>query len=431
MSVQTTLTVGTTRTAANENENETKNNTNGTSDRKTSQVCVHPAHPVADLEKAQSDIAALSICFKEIDINRPVASAFLQLLRGDNRSWEAIAVDILRQKARWENITLEDCDGESMDLLISFILNLDQCAFVHMSNLVLSPHSAWSLQSLSFTKSLQKLQLDLIDLGSFAVPSLCKGLQENTSLTCLIASRCGLGDKQVKELVSRLPKQLEELRIFGNKCRSQGLEALTELLQTSTHLKILDLSYQHVQENEHADFDVSWLAGALIKNKTLKVLDLDNDSIDDGHLTHLCAALCKNSTLEELMLNHNHISAAGIALLASKFGDMKGLKKISMFSNLFDAPGAPAAAAPATAAPATAAPATAAPATAAPATAAPAAAVATSNGDEENNKVAVASPQQAEKAVATTNGDVAAAPPMNVETPIKEEAESEEGTQED
>jgi hypothetical protein len=51
-----------TRTAANENNN--KNNTNGTSNCKASKVCVHQAHPVADLKKAQSGIAALRSLFQ-------------------------------------------------------------------------------------------------------------------------------------------------------------------------------------------------------------------------------------------------------------------------------------------------------------------------------------------------------------------------------
>jgi hypothetical protein len=364
VSVQTTITVETTRTAHNENRkpvltknsNNTKNN-----NKKSTQVFVNQKDPLASLEAAQHDIATVSIYLKDITVTREVAKSFLSLIRGDNRSWEAIAVDILRQKARWENITLEDCSGDDgdndsgnsgnsgndgiLDLMISFVLNLDNCAFLHLSSLVPTPHLAWSLQSLSFTKSLHKLQIDLIDL-SFAIPMLIKGLETNTSLTCLITSRCGLGDDTLKDLLSHLPKGLEELRIFGNKCRGQGLAAITNLLTTTTsssstttcQLQILDLSYQHVQEGD--DFDISWLAASLTSNTTLKTLDLDNDSIDDGHLAHLCAALCHNKTLEELMLNHNNISGEGVGLFSSKFGQMKGLKKISMYSNLFDAPAA-------------------------------------------------------------------------------------------
>ena len=95
------------------------------------------------------------------------------------------------------------------------------------------------------------------------------------------------------------------------------------------------MSYQHVGPEE--DFDIQFLADAIRRNTTLKTLDLDNDSIDDGHLTHIVAALTKNRTLEELMLNHNKITGTGVAMLASKFGNMKGLKKISMYSNVFDA----------------------------------------------------------------------------------------------
>jgi len=330
-SVGTTLTVETKR--AKHNENQKPISLGRTS---STQVYVHQTDPVPVLEEAQSDITTLSIYMKEVSVNPRISKAFLALIRGDNRSWEAIAVDILRQKARWESIALDDCSGNELDLLLSFIWAVDNCAFVHLSNLSFSPHASWSLQSMVFSKSLTKIQLDLIDLTP-AMTYLCKGLRDNTSITCLIASRCGLNDTSLQVLVENLPRRLEELRLFGNKCRSKGLSALAALLQHSTFLKILDLSYQHVQPGE--DFDIAWMASILTNNKHLKVLDLDNDAIDDGHLTHLCAMLCRNTTLEELMLNHNSITATGIALLASKFGDMKGLKKISMYSNQFDAGG--------------------------------------------------------------------------------------------
>jgi len=99
-------------------------------------------------------------------------------------------------------------------------------------------------------------------------------------------------------------------------------------------LKILDLSFQHIDLDE--EFDIKGFAKALGGNKTLKVLDLDNDSLNDGHLTHIVDALCRNNTLEELRMNHNKITGEGVAMLGARYGDMKGLKKISMYSNLFD-----------------------------------------------------------------------------------------------
>jgi Ran GTPase-activating protein (RanGAP) involved in mRNA processing and transport len=191
------------------------------------------------------------------------------------------------------------------------------------------------MQSLMFMKSLTKLQLDLIDL-TFAIPMLARGLKSNASIKCLITSRCGLLDEPLGELLGNLPVQIEELRIFGNRCRAKGLAAVTNIVKDkNAQLKLLDLSYQHVTDEE--EFDVQWLADAVRNNTKLKTLDLDNDSIDDGHLTHIIAALTKNKTLEELMLNHNKITGTGVAMLASKFGEMKGLKKISMYSNVFDA----------------------------------------------------------------------------------------------
>ncbi|KAL3908474.1 MAG: hypothetical protein SGILL_008466 [Bacillariaceae sp.] len=352
-SVYTTITVETTRTKENENRKPLGPFSGYFGGKKevekaSTQIMVMEKDPVRDLEKAMNDITKLSICMKDVHVDQDVAQSFLKLMRGDGRSWEAIAVDILRQKARWESIVIEECSSsndseniqtdaneEYLNMLLAHILAVDNCAYLHLSNFVWNAHTAWTMQALMFSKSLQKLQLDLIDL-TFAIPMMRRGLENNTSMTCLIASRCGLDDDALGDLLGHLPKQLEELRIFGNKCRAKGLEAITtEVSRKDTCLKLLDLSYQHVGPNE--EFDIQWLADAIRRNTVLKTLDLDNDSIDDGHLTHIVAALTKNRTLEELMLNHNKITGTGVAMLASKFGDMKGLKKISMYSNVFDA----------------------------------------------------------------------------------------------
>jgi hypothetical protein len=377
----TTVTVETTRTKENENKKPTVPSifgwgSGGAASKKTkeknTQVFVPNEKPAEILNSACNDITKLTIYMKGVTVDEDVASSFLTLMRGDNRSWEAIAVDILRQKARWDSIVLEECteavvcknrtdDGthdssgneakgqiengsvskntETMaylDVLISHILCVDDCGFLHLSNQVLTQQTAWSMQALTFSKSLTKLQLDLIDLNSFAVPMLIRGLRHNKSLKGLIMSRCGLLDDNLGDLLANLPKQLEELRIFGNSCRTKGLSSLTNALsQKDTRLRLLDLSYQHVSPEEVASkkFNLKPFAEVLAKNKSLKILDLDNTSINDEQLDYIIAALCKNRTLEEIMLNHNQISGAGVALLASKMKQMKGLKKVSMYSN--------------------------------------------------------------------------------------------------
>jgi hypothetical protein len=351
-SVYTTVTVETTRTKDNENRKPVGPFSGYFGNKKqtpSTQIVVSANDPVTDLQLAFNDITKLSIFLKNVHIDHDVARHFLTLMRGDGRSWEAIAVDILRQKARWEYIFLEECSSKNdskhiqsddnedyLDLLLVHILAVDNCAYLHLSNFGWTIHTAWTMQAIMFCKSLHKLHLDLIDLTS-SIPMLRRGLHNNTSLTSLTTSRCGLHDDALSELFGHLPRQLEELRIFGNKCRAKGLASLTNALShKETCLKLLDLSYQHVGPDE--EFDIQFLVDAIRRNKTLKSLDLDNDSLDDGHLTHIVAALTKNQTLEELMLNHNKITGTGVAMFASKFGEMKGLKKISMYSNVFDAP---------------------------------------------------------------------------------------------
>ena len=144
--VQTTITVETRKTSANENRKPIDF-------RRSSQVVVHSADPVGDLESARNDIAKLSIYLKSVPVTQEVAASFLSLIRGDYRTWESIAVDILRQKARWESIVLEDCSSPGnqgyLDMLIGFILNLDNCAFLNLSNIAITSKNNTHLQQRS------------------------------------------------------------------------------------------------------------------------------------------------------------------------------------------------------------------------------------------------------------------------------------------
>ena len=335
--------------------------------KKSTQIFVGSNTAKKDLDRARNDITKVSIYAKDVTVTKQVAVPFLELVRGDNKSWEAMAVDILRQKsARWNSILFDACSSPSsirktteindsgeddmedviggeketvthLDLLLSGIINIDNCAHLHLTGLVWSLSTSFAMQSMVFSKSLTKLQLDFIDLSEH-VPALATSLSGNKSITCLIASRCGLLDDHLGILLSHLPKDLEELRIFGNKIRAKGLASLTDSLQNKSrpNLKILDISFQHVEP--HEKFDIKLFCEALGGNKTLKSLDLDNDSLDDDHLAHIVAALCRNKTLEEIKLNYNKITGIGVAMIAAKFGEMKGLKKVSMYSNIFDTP---------------------------------------------------------------------------------------------
>lgn len=177
-SVHSTITVETTRTPTNENRKPTANPNLRPHTQVFCGLSEDPSlEPTEVLERAQSDITKLAVYMQQIQLTRPVTAAFMALVRGDNRTWEAIAVDILRQKARWDNITLEDCEGEYLDTILAFLFHLDNCAFLHLSNLLMSANGAWTLQSIVFCRNLSKLQLDLIDL-SFAMPMLCRGLKK-------------------------------------------------------------------------------------------------------------------------------------------------------------------------------------------------------------------------------------------------------------
>ncbi|OEU10875.1 hypothetical protein FRACYDRAFT_271009, partial [Fragilariopsis cylindrus CCMP1102] len=118
-----------------------------------------------DIKLGTNDITKTSIYAKNVIIDHKIAIKLLELIRGDNRSWESIAVDILRQKkVRWESIKLDNnCSSYDhhkeqdthqdlqqqqhqgsgsansninyFELILSNIINIDNCTHLHLSNM--------------------------------------------------------------------------------------------------------------------------------------------------------------------------------------------------------------------------------------------------------------------------------------------------------
>ena len=82
--------------------------------KKSTQLFVGSNTAKKDLDRARNDITKVSIYAKDVTVTKQVAVPFLELVRGDNKSWEAMAVDILRQKsARWNSILFDACSSPS------------------------------------------------------------------------------------------------------------------------------------------------------------------------------------------------------------------------------------------------------------------------------------------------------------------------------
>jgi Ran GTPase-activating protein (RanGAP) involved in mRNA processing and transport len=313
---------------------------------------------VQRLYKLQGDPTYTELYISLIEIDDLVANAIIDVLKNNERTWEGIH--------------LAHCTGQ-VDTVISSALALgsvqkltllpdggstvnDKCLYALASGLPTN-QSVTSLvirvnlykklaialaEGLSTNTGLQELSLILSTSDASAIAALARGIQTNSTLRSLKLNRCSLEDGQVADLVRALENHpsLCELSVQGSSCRAMGIIAISGLLQESSNMKPLklDLSNQDFEENEM--FGISFLAPSLPSNKSMRFLDLSSNHLTDAHVTCLASALSENSTLEELRLVNCNISEKGAKLLAAKLPQMRGLKTLWLYGNLFGRAGA-------------------------------------------------------------------------------------------
>jgi hypothetical protein len=304
--------------------------------------------------------------------NRCYTELYVSLIEIDDLVANAI-IDVLKNKERtWEGIHLAHCTGQ-VDIVISSALALgsvqrltllpdggtvnDKCLYALASGLPTN-QSVTSLvirvdlykelattlaEGLSTNTGLQELSLILSTSDASAIAALARGIQTNSTLRSLKLNRCSLEDGHVADLVRALENHpsLSELSVQGSSCRAMGIIAVSGLLKESSDkpLKLeLDLSNQDFEEDEM--FGISFLAPSLPSNKSMRFLDLSSNHLTDADVTCLASALSENSTLEELRLVNCNISEKGAKILAAKLPQMRGLKTLWLYGNLFGRAGA-------------------------------------------------------------------------------------------
>jgi hypothetical protein len=162
--------------------------------------------------------------------------------------------------------------------------------------------------------NLGRLGLEYFDVGLECAQSIASVLGESSreSFTRLDFSRCNLSDEGFTEIVTALSiqPQLEELYFEGNNICSMGCIALGATLR-------------------------GW------QTSNLRILDLDENAIDDQGLEALIAGIT-NTTLKELKLSHNTmITGAGLRSLRNYFqSESCTLSKLALYGIDFGDEGA-------------------------------------------------------------------------------------------
>ncbi|XP_076875737.1 NACHT, LRR and PYD domains-containing protein 3-like isoform X2 [Brachyhypopomus gauderio] len=198
----------------------------------------------------------------------------------------------------------------------------------------LTKESCKSLISLLQTEnSLKVLEINNNDLQDSGVKQLCAGLKSSKSkLEILRLSRCGLTEESCKSLISVLQTKnsLKELEIKNNDLQDSGVEQLCAGLKSSNcKLEILRLSLCGLTKESCKS-----LISLLQTENSLKVLEINNNDLQDSGVKQLCAGLkSSKSKLEILRLSGCGLTEESCKSLTSVLQTENSLKELEINYN--------------------------------------------------------------------------------------------------
>jgi Ran GTPase-activating protein (RanGAP) involved in mRNA processing and transport len=282
---------------------------------------------------------------KEDDLS--VSKVLSELLTFDGRKWKSIKlssclgrVDKVIDAIMASNVKrfiLSPSQQQGADSILS---SLSQGLQTNISLLTLGYHNARvsapeiNLLCEGLIRNVSLLELTLhktILLGDHAATALAHGLESCTRIQHLSFQNCQLSDAQVFEITDSLKTHpcLEELCLVGNKCTSQGLVGISNLLASpESKLSALDLASQNVGNQS---MDLSKLALALRDNKRLSCLQLSENHLDEDAMQNLALALQGNTTLQILHLAWCQFSNDSLQILAKALCSNRTLAKLVLY----------------------------------------------------------------------------------------------------
>jgi hypothetical protein len=180
------------------------------------------------------------------------------------------------------------------------------------------------MQGLKHNETMEALTFTNSHFDGVAAFELAKGMRQCPRIKQLDLFSCELSDGVVARLVKSLNghPSLENLDLGQNYCASNALQAIADMLVSTNTLRKLNLALQH----RRLCGDISQVANALARNKTLQVLYLRGNPLNDRGMESLVQSLLHNNTLERLMLTDCELSRNAIQSLLRQLRYMKGLR---------------------------------------------------------------------------------------------------------
>lgn len=154
--------------------------------------------------------------------------------------------------------------------------------------------------ALAFNTVLQSLNLSgLISVGPAGARTIAAALKENRTLSRLNLDNANVGDEGAIAIADmlRTNRTLTDLALGGNGIRAQGAVALAAALERNTSIVKINLAHNQIGADSDVctEAAVGALATAIEKNKTIKVILMNRNSICHEFRSTLIAACQKNN----------------------------------------------------------------------------------------------------------------------------------------
>ncbi|XP_068109209.1 NACHT, LRR and PYD domains-containing protein 3-like [Hyperolius riggenbachi] len=222
------------------------------------------------------------------------------------------------------------------------------------SNRLKGPHFRDLMAALT-TSRIEELLLFFNKLTDDSCPHLASAIKNNRTLKRLVLTGNTLGGPQFSDLMEALPtSQIEELHLGYNNLTDSMCPHLASGVRDNQTLRRLILSPNHLEgphfsdlmtalttsrieelvlgDNRLTDSSCVHLASGVRDNRTLKTLNLPNNSLEGPNFSVLMAALT-TSRIKDLDLSKNKLTYSSCPHLASGIRDNWALKTLDLSSN--------------------------------------------------------------------------------------------------
>ncbi|CAD8160945.1 unnamed protein product [Paramecium octaurelia] len=246
------------------------------------------------------------------------------------------------KRKQWLLEELKSC-GKFLDVSAKKLDDLDALTialYLHecQTELAVFHIGANSITDRGFIDMLTGLQwhdkLKEIYIGNNEITEIgIQGLIEISScfkqLKILSMSSCSIDDATFIQLCYALPelKNLQQLQLPANNISDYGLVCFSTLMATNS---LPNLTVVHFGNNPLTSKSLVPFFQALKKNKTIKILYLNDIGMELATIKQLAVCLKKNKTLEDLNLGNTGFSDSAASVL---WPSLKYLKKLQLWNN--------------------------------------------------------------------------------------------------